>query len=246
MSRLENEWNRLFVPEAAAATGTGHKGLVGPDGLVRVLIIELGGPPDWRQLAPLWQSVQADLDWPAPAIAVNGRDAFQLWIALSAPIPAIEARAILGALHQRYLTEVKPERVVLWPSIGTEGVRHADPVPQEIVAGERWSAFVAPDLAAVFGDDPALDFPPGADSQADVLARIRALPVELARSLLAGGAACTPPPVTGRAVASSVQETPEGSDPAAFLLSVMNDASVAMSLRIEAAKALLGVSASRN
>lgn len=248
MNRLETEWMRLFFPEPGAS---GCDGLVSPGGDVRVMVIELGRPADWRLLAPLWQSVQADLGWPAPAIAVNGRDSFALWMPLSAAVPATEARAVLEVLRQRYLAGVKPDRVLLWPRTGTEGVRHADPVPQEIVPGQRWSAFVAPDLAAVFGDEPALDLPPGADAQADLLARIVAVPVQAARQLLTGAQS---PPMTvgtgqidGTAAAEATAPAPvttgaHHADPRTFLLSVMNDSSVALALRIEAAKALLGVS----
>ena len=43
-------------------------------------------------------------------------------------------------------------------------------VPQLQAETGRWSAFVAPDLAAVFGDEPVLDIPPGDEAQAELLA----------------------------------------------------------------------------
>lgn len=243
MNRLENEWKRLFAPGPEVPAGTPCHDLVGPAGQVRALVVELGRPADWRPLARLWESVQTDLGWPAPAIAVNGRDAFQLWMPLSAPVSAIEARAVLECLRQRYLSDVKPQRIVLWPAVDGDTVRHTEPVPQEIVAGQAWSAFVAPDLAAVFGDEPALDLPPGADAQADLLARIDLLAVQLARRLLAEPVV---QPGDGGSVPAHAEtvlpdrSVPGITDPRAFLLSVMNDDSVVMALRIEAAKALLG------
>ncbi|MFP5468022.1 MAG: hypothetical protein ACLGG8_10965 [Gammaproteobacteria bacterium] len=247
MNRLESEWKRLFVPASAASCANRHDDLVDPGGDVRAIVIELGRPADWRLLAPLWLSVQTDLGWPAPAIAVNGLDAFALWIPLSGSMTAGDARAVLEVLQQRYLADVKADRVRLWPKVGTQGVHHAAAVPREVVKGQRWSAFVAPDLAAVFGDEPALDLPPGADAQADLLAQMTPVPVQAARQLLTGQAS---PPLSGgpgqiredAKVAEPARQGGGGADPRTFLVSVMNDPSVAMALRIEAAKALLGVS----
>jgi hypothetical protein len=92
---------------------------------------------------------------------------------------------------------------------------------------------VAPDLAPLFVDEPWLDQPPGADAQAELLSRVQpATPEAFARALakLAPAAAA---PGTGRPA------TGDRADPRQFLLSVMQDASVDLQLRIEAAKALL-------
>jgi hypothetical protein len=95
----------------------------------------------------------------------------------------------------------------------------------------RWSAFVAPDLAAVFGDDPSLDLPPGDEAQAEVLSRIQPIPAaDWQRAIASADPAARP----------VSQPTPTAQDdPRRFLLSVMNDATVDMALRVEAAKALL-------
>ena len=130
----------------------------------------------------------------------------------------------------------------------------ARPVPAQQSPTDHWSVFVAPDLAPVFGDTPWLDSPPGDDGQANVLRGLRSItPAEWAAAV----AQCLPAagwPAAGRldadtpnANANANADPPSpgqpawavGADPRQFLLSVMNDPSAALALRIEAAKALL-------
>lgn len=247
MTRLQTEHRRLYQPPATEATQA--RGLLGPGGQVRALVLALRGPADWGTLAPVWQGVQADLGWPAPAIAVNGRDAFELWFSLADPLPRAEAAELLAQLQRRYLADVRPERVRAWP--GADVATEPPACPPFAAGPERWAAFVTPDLPAVFGDDPALDFRPGADAQAELLSRLASITPDKWRAALLRPAA---PP------AAAVTTAPAGSEPAPpsatpgtthaalvgpyqnpqrFLLDVMNDPTVALALRIEAAKALL-------
>lgn len=247
MDNLTTQWNRLFTPWNWSAETPLRDALVSPSGAVRALVLELRRPADWRSLSTVWAGVQADLGWPAPAIAVNGQDAYQLWISLSEPVASADAHAMLEALRQRYLSGVEQDRVSLWPGDGHPEAVHLATLPGQITGSDRWSAFVAPDLAAVFGDEPALDLPPGREAQAELLAQIRSVLISDARRLLAPS---SPAAVSAAAVidhgakanASPVSGQAHQDDPRSFLLSVMNDPSVAMALRIEAAKALLGVS----
>ncbi|RYF41108.1 MAG: hypothetical protein EOO25_10815 [Comamonadaceae bacterium] len=90
----------------------------------------------------------------------------------------------------------------------------------------------------MFADEPCLDLAPGADAQADLLSRIRAIaPEDFERVLsgLASAAAAANVPSHGGAVAPGEAQA----DPRRFLEGVMQDPTVALSLRIEAAKALL-------
>ena len=108
-----------------------------------------------------------------------------------------------------------------------------------------WSAFVAPDLAAVFSDDPWLDVPPTPDGQADLLSRIASTQpaafLHALDQLQPAAVPATPDAPCGtidppnRKWASAGQ----GLDPKQFLLAVMHDPAVELRLRIEAAKALL-------
>ena len=236
MNRLDTEIRRLFATDAEIAA----------EGRTRHLVLALCGPADWAPLSAVWRGVQADLDLPAPAIAVNGVDAFELWFSLADPLPVDTAASFLDSLCARYLPDLAASRRRLFPSsepgLSVEPTR----VPQLQPDTGRWSAFVAPDLAAVFGDDPSLDIPPGDDAQADLLSRIKPVTraefqIAMARLLPEPSpflpvAPAPLPVVIPPAPASAIQRH---DDPRAFLLEVMNDPLVAMELRIKAAKALL-------
>jgi hypothetical protein len=191
------------------------------------MVLELARPASWDALATVWRGVQADLELPAPAIAVSGSDGYQLWFSLLQPVPAAQASAFLESLRGRYLGDIARERVGMQPSVLP---------PIERTPG-RWSAFVAPDLAALFADEPWLDLAPGPDAQADLLFRLESTkPGDLKRASERLGLV-TP------SAASPVDERPaaanDSPDPRRFLLGIMNDRAIELHLRIEAAKALL-------
>ncbi|MEY4268359.1 MAG: hypothetical protein RIS90_2894 [Pseudomonadota bacterium] len=220
MNPLQTELNRLYLA---------------PEGQVRALVLALARPADWSLLAPLWRGVQTDLALPAPAIAVSGVDSYQLWFSLAEPVPALEGALFLEALRQHYLGTVTASRISLAPSPAALGAQPTLPVPgQQQGASGHWSAFVAPDLAPIFADEPWLDQPPSPEAQASVLARLQSIkPAALAAALarLRPAAPSDRPP---EPVAAGPQLTPK-----AFLLAVMQDPTVALDLRMEAAKALL-------
>lgn len=219
--RLQTELQRLFDTQPDA------------EGCVRTLVLGISGPADWPALAAVWRGVQTELNWPAPAIAINGVDAFELWMPLQVAVAKDEARRGLQHLCARYLSDVAPARWRLWPALDEGLCAPPQAQPQLHAATGRWSAFVAPDLAAVFGDDPSLDLPPGDDAQADVIARIQPIPAADWHRVIAIAAPVARP-------LSQPATTPmTHDDPRRFLLSVMNDATVDMALRIEAAKALI-------
>jgi hypothetical protein len=228
MNRLEAELRRLYLfPDADRAAGAAEERvLAGPDGRVRALVLELAAPGGWEVLAKVWQGVQADLELPAPAIAVSG-SGYQLWFSLSQPAAGAQAQAFLQALARRYLRDVAPGRI---------GTQPAGAIPPFQVKPDRWSAFLTPDLAALFADEPWLDLPPGLDAQADLLSRLQNIqPEEWARAMER---------LTPAVEVESAQDTPSAAlanraDPRRFLLEVMNDGAVELQLRIEAAKALL-------
>jgi hypothetical protein len=257
MTRLQRELQRLYAaqPPEDLDTALGDTGLVDAEGRVRALVLGVAGPGAWAALSTVWSGVQADLDLPAPAIAVSGTDGYQLWFSLSAPVPAAQAAAFLDALRVRYLHEIKAARTVAMPTVDASSppqVLHARPVPAQQEAGDRWSAFVAPDLAPVFAEEPWLDVPPNPDGQSQLLARLQSIPQT---DFLAAMERLRPAPMpverpTATRPAAQVDHAAgptsprpasggAGQDPRRFLLDVMNDESVALGLRIEAAKALL-------
>lgn len=248
MTPLQSEQRRLYLPTDPA---TPPDSLADPQGRVRCLVLELTGPPDWKVLARVWQGVQ-DLGLPAPAIAVSGSDGLQLWFSLAEPLAAARGHAFLLGLRTRFLTEVKPGRIRLMPASGAIAGRpdlHARlvPAPQPGPGGDggNWSAFVAPDLAPVFGDTPWLDIPPSPEGQAELLRRLVPMApaaFDTAWQMLGLGRQKPAPPAEPGAtprMAAAEEQAPAHEEPRAFLLRVMNDAGVDLALRIEAAKALL-------
>ena len=255
MNRLPSELHRLYAAQAPGPdTAPEALRLIDDSGRVRAMVLSLARPADWQALAKVWQGVQVDLDLPAPAIAVSGTDAYQLWFSLAQPLPAAQALVFLESLRLRYLGDIKPQRVGLMPSMDGASpprVQHADTVPA-LQASGCWSAFVAPELAPVFADEPWLETAPNPEGQSSLLARLASIPLadfELALQGLSPAQAAslgTPvsvPALVLDAVVSSIGQRKAAAgpwlDPKSFLLEVMNNDAVELRLRIEAAKALL-------
>ena len=249
MNRLQSELRRLYLPNPAADPGADASApdLIDAGGRVRALVLELARPASWELLSKVWRGVQADLEWPAPAIAVSGTDGFQLWFSLAEPLPLAQAHAFLVLLCARYLTDVAPARLRLMPMVDASAPHsalHAPWVPQEQAATGHWSAFVAQDLAPVFAETPWLDTPPGTDGQADLLARLgstKRATFEAASERLrpSAPALATANPDPGLTPSGQPAAPPGSLEARRFLMRVMNDDAVALALRIEAAKALL-------
>jgi len=229
MNRLAAELQRLYALPAPAGAGPAD---------VRALVLELGRPADWDALARVWRGVQADLQLPAPGIAVSGHDGMQLWFSLQQPTPAGHAADFLARLCAHYLPGVAPTRLRTTPSAGG-AAGPAPTVPAQQPGVDQWSAFIAPDLAPVFVDAPWLDIPPGAEGQADLLAALQPIKpaaFDAALQRLPGQAQPSPsPPAASATPAAGAADL----DPRRFLQQVLNDETAPLALRIEAAKALL-------
>jgi hypothetical protein len=243
MNKLQSEVHRLYVPQAAAGqhTDPDEASLIDASGRVRAMVLALAKPADWAVLSKVWQGVQTDLALPAPAIAVSGTDGYQLWFSLAESVPAAQAMVFLESLRVRYLGDIKTQRVGLMPAVDASSplqAAHAAMVPALQANGSHWSAFVAPDLAPVFADEPWLDIAPGTEGQADLLSRLESIqPADFQRAL----ERLRPAPVPSASLPPSGPAERVGAclDPKRFLLDLMNDETVALGLRIEAAKALL-------
>ena len=239
MNRLQQELQRLYGPRADAGLGPDldARGLFDAQGRARAMVLELARPADWAALSAVWGGVQADLGLPAPAIAVNGSDGCQLWLSLLEPVSVPQAGAFLDALRRRYLGDIAPVRVAMLPALAEASdrtPRHARPVPAAQADSGLWSAFVASDLVPMFADEPWLDMPPNPDGQAQLLAPLKSIPpaaFELALQRLE--------PAAPRPASNPAAQAAASLDPKRFLLDVMNNDSLDLALRIEAAKALL-------
>jgi hypothetical protein len=243
MNRLQQEFLRLYGPKADARLGLelDARGLIDRQGRVRAMVLELARPPDWAALSAVWGGVQADLGLPEPAIAVNGSDGCQLWFSLLEPMPVPQAMVFLDTLRRRYLSDIAPARVAMLPALDAVSAKpplHARPVPALQANSGLWSAFVASDLVPMFADEPWLDAPPNPDGQAQFLAPLKSIsPAEFELALQRLRLAVMPaaPGLASNAAGKGAPSL----DPKRFLLDVMNNDSLDLALRIEAAKALL-------
>lgn len=218
MDKLRTELSRLY----------------GQHGARRALLLGFRRTADWEQAASLWQALQEELELPAPAISVSVADGYRLWLSLAAPLPADEARGFLEALRGKYLADLQPASVELLAGEPSS----LSPVPALDPASGKWSAFIDPSMGGMFVEEPGLEMAPSLNRQADMLSGLRSIDADGLRQamekLRADAESVSPP--TGNTSSSG----PQGhfSDPKNFLLAVMNDPSLAMRDRIEAAKAL--------
>ena len=235
MNPLDTQLHRLYLVDDATAVA---QGLMTADGRVRAMVLELARPANWSVVSTVWQRVQSDLHLPPPAIAVTGNDGYQLWFSLAEPVTAAEASVFLESLRQRFLSNIVPDRITMLP---TE-TRHAQLVPYLQQSTGQWSAFVAPDLAAIFADSPGLDVFPRVEAQAKVLAPLESIKASVFEAIF--DQVISDVERISTIHQSSTPVVPPStkhcdSDAKSFLTDVMNDPSVEMHLRIEAAKAIL-------
>jgi len=216
------------------------------------MVMELARPADWEAVSGVWQGVQVELALPAPAIAGSGVDGLQLWFSLAEPVAVAQAHAFLEGLRQRFLADIKPNRVRLMPAADATALRqdlHAALVPALQQDSGNWSAFLAPDLVPIFAESPWLDIPPNEEGQASLLRGIAVMTQPAFAAACATLGSTQHPRTTPVALAAGVDEAithdrpkpacAHGDDPKQFLLRVMHDDTVALALRIDAAKALL-------
>lgn len=241
MNRLQIELDRLYGLGANATEGSASGIAPGDrDRGIRALVLEVALPAGWAQLSTVWNGVQLDLELPAPAIALSGNDALQLWFSLASPMSSSAGDRFLQGLRARYLSDVASTRVRLI-------TRTAElPVAPPVELGpERWSAFVAADLVSIFADTPWLDIPPTDDGQATILRALEPTRQAAFEAALGQLEAIEDPaprePAASKPPESAATRTSEqaDTDPARFLLRVMNDETAPLALRVDAAKALL-------
>ncbi len=248
MTTLQAELRRLYLLENASSDAqdpaSAEPGLIDSNGCVRALVLEVAQLAGCNGVATLWHGVQDELELPAPAMAISGVSAYQVWFSLREPVPVAQAMAFLEALRLRFLADVAPRHVVMHPCADASGqTHHTKLVPTRQMETGHWSAFVAPGLISMFADEPWLDLPPSPEAQAKLLANFESIqPDGFQRAqerLRPPSAAAAPEAQAAPADTTGPAKAHEGADPKGFLLSVMNDPAMDVSLRIEAAKALL-------
>lgn len=254
MTALSHAQQRLFLVPAQATAHSDADAtvdtLVTSDGHVRAMVLTLTDPDGLQRV---WQGVQTDLGLPAPGIAVNGNNGLQLWFSVDRPVAWAQAAAFLVRLRQRYLPDGPPPGDGDFPPASGQPTSADRPaLPPAEMQPDQWSAFVAPDLVRIFADEPWLSRPPGAQAQADLLARLESMTVQVFEQALAKLTPVSPGRTSAPVLTQAGQPAhaspelrpdavrqPHAEAARSFLLAVMNDPAVDMALRIAAAKALL-------
>lgn len=225
--------DQLCQPLDAAGVANPPLNLLGPDGMVRAMLIHFGKTRDWPLLGELYQAVQSELDLPAPAISVTGHEGYELWFSLAEPVPLSQAQVFLEALRAKYLSDIPAHLLQLRPVAGTQPSVPMTPALHQTTG--QWSAYIDPSLGSLFIDEPWLEMAPNMDQQASILGGLKSMTAgdfqRALKQLQIPDTAVAPP-----APALVVQHY---SEPMTFLLAVMNDASASPRHRIKAAKALL-------
>jgi len=249
------------VASRLEGVATGALNLVNADGMTRAMIVRFEKATDWEQVARLCRGVQEELDLPASAVSVSGKDGYQVWFSLAESVPVDHARIFLNGLRRRYLSETPVADLTFCPGTGespSAAQSVVDLVPAIHRVSGKWSAFIDPRLGRMFMEEPGLDMAPNLDRQADLLAQFDSIkagdfqrvlnilaphaeldsnPAEQSATLPREAANQPGPPVVGPRSTLSVGSN--FSDPRSFLLAVMNAPSASARQRIRAAKALL-------
>lgn len=234
-SALSNQWSRLMGPGQGACVVAWH---------VRAA--------DSEWVSRVWVGAQAESGLPPPALAVDGSAGWLVCFAPPSGTPTAQARAVLRGLIQGWLrqagvnvsaSDVAAWRFTCWPDeLPAEAAigEPADnlPVPRQ-TGPDRWSAFVAPDLVPVFAETPWLDCEPSQEGQAALLGKLQPISAADWARLSPPTASQVGPAVADESGLGRQAGDALAADPRTFLLTVMNDDSVDMALRIEAARVLL-------
>jgi hypothetical protein len=259
MNKLQAQLHRLYLPHQPQSDSQDLRGnechLIDANGRVRAMVVEVSQLAGWNAVAALWQGVQDELGLPSPAIAVSGIDGYQVWFSLLDPVPVAEAMGFLESMRQRYLSDVASRHIVMLPMVDASAsgqARHARLVPALQDETGRWSAFIAPGLVSMFAEEPWLDLSPSSEAQAKLLsntesiqpsqlrqAQERLTPIRTATAHDSGAASIHTMDDKNAPLGATLPFAHESNDPKRFLLAVMNDRTTELSLRIEAAKALL-------
>jgi hypothetical protein len=236
-----------LVAESLAGESSVMLNLINAEGRVRVMVMVFEKTADWVRVASLLEVLQDELELPLPALSVSGRSGFRLWFSLAELVPVAQARLFLDGLHRKYLADMPPAGLQLRPATAAragEAPVLVKLTPALHLTTGRWSAFIDPSLGSMFADEPGLAMAPNMDRQAQILAGLKCIEADdFQRVLGLLSEPVTPADVAGGAAVSKagpcLQHKNDFSDPASFLLAVINDPSVATLERIRAAEALL-------
>lgn len=206
MQRLLSELRRLFplpieaqaegaAPAAASASSALQRQLAGEGwlelqpvdahGCTRLLgfgfhgVARGQGAAHCAAMLQLARWLMEELGLPEAAFSVNGRDGFDLWLPLAAPVPVAEAHEFVQRLQALHLHEL--QQVHLRPAAAQPAAAGGEPLrlpPGLYPDSGLWSVFIAPGLAPSFTEEAGIDIAPNLDKQAELLSRLQPIALD--------------------------------------------------------------------
>jgi DNA polymerase I len=167
--------------KSLAGEQTAALNLVHSDGTVRTLVVDFDRASDWPKVQRLYTAIIEELGLPAPAVAISGRKGYGVWLSLSEPIPAAQARAFLRLLRATYLADIPESVLDLRPDtdIPTNAAAAVVKLPPcKHLATDKWAAFIPPSVGEMFAETPWLASAPEPDQQAALLTELVSIPPE--------------------------------------------------------------------
>lgn len=183
MQKLIAELTRLYLPPGAGAPDTWARRLAGQpapapalvtdDGRTRAIVMHFnrtagaGQEQHWTRLCAVANAVQAELGLPPPAVSISGAG-YDLWLSLDQPAPVAQVAGFVALLHAAHAPDAdeRPDQAHATP---------AELPPCPLPGGEKWAAFIHPDLGASFADEPALEIAPPPAGQAALLEHVQSI-----------------------------------------------------------------------
>lgn len=213
------------APETLAPRITGQDSstidLAGADGTTRTIYLPFRKIKNseeaqhWTLLCEVANALQADLDFPAPAVSVSGSDGYGLWLSLATPVAPAVAQEFVALLRLAYFPDVKmplepaTTQVLLPPCLHP----HTG----------KWAAFIHPGMGASFADDSGLEMAPPLSGQVGFLENLQSIDADQFAQALAllrgkhGTVAAAPPPAVKPSPAGLLLKDATLEDIVAFL-----------------------------
>jgi hypothetical protein len=165
MEKLIAQLVRLYLmpgtepagPQQHLGTETSATPLASGDGLMRAIVIDFPRAAEdetrhWSRLCEVANTLQAQLGFPAPAVSIDGADAFRLWLSLRDPVPTASVRRFVSLLCAHTFPEMK---------LHAAGTVELPPCLHRETG--KWAAFIHPGMGASFAGEAGLEVaPPGA------------------------------------------------------------------------------------
>lgn len=157
--------------------------LVSATGQTRAMVLEFrrkagqAVPRHWDNLCRMANYLQEQLELPAPAVSISGKNSYQLWLSLSHAVPVEQAETFLLQLCASYFPDVLADELDWLPQHSSQHAQAHVECPPRAQSNGLWSAFIHPGMGAAFEEEAGLEVEPPAAGQAAFLERLHSISV---------------------------------------------------------------------